>query len=120
MIFYEQPTARWEPFDFKLLEAYQMLQDEICGQCGHPVWLCRSDSGDVEFKVGSQICYAEKALREAEFNKTPRADRPKGKELKEEKASWGLSHYTLPKVPEGVDTELPTRREYFEGLVEKA
>lgn len=118
MIFYEQPTDPWVPYDFMLLEAYQRLQDEICPRCGHPVWLCRSDSNNVEFLVKNDICHAERALKEHEVGQL-RGDE-KRKALKE-KASWGRFTFTVPSVPEYApkDTELPTRAEYYESITPK-
>lgn len=118
MIFHEQPTAEWVPFDFKLLEAYQILQDEICPVCSNPIWVCRSTTSNVQFKVKSQVCFAEKALKEAEFNRIPKADRPKGEELKREKAEWGRSYYTSPYIPENLEGEIPTRDDYHKELNE--
>jgi Zn-finger nucleic acid-binding protein len=111
MIFHEQPTDSWTPYDFKLLEAYQMLQDEMCPKCGHPVWLCRSTSNRVEFKVRDATCYAERALREKEDQNKPRNQRETDKSVK---AGWGRFYYTQPFVPENVEGELPTRAEFYE------
>jgi hypothetical protein len=116
MIFHEQPTDPWLPFDFKLLEAYQMLQDEICPKCGHPVWLCRSTSNRVEFKARAAVCYAERALREYEDQKKPRGEREKDRKVK---ASWGEFYYTQPFVPDNIEGELPTRDEFYSELAGK-
>lgn len=112
MIFHEQPTAPWEPFDFLLLEAYQMLQDEICPKCGHPVWLCRSDSTNVEFKVRDAVCYAERALRETEDRQKDKGSRAD----KTERKGWGRFYYTSPFVPDNVEGELPTRAEFYTAM----
>jgi hypothetical protein len=114
MIFQEQPTEAWVPFDFMLLEAYQMLQDETCPKCGQPVWLCRTSSPNVEFKVRSAICYAERALREAEDLRKERKDRAEKNERKE----WGVSYFITPFVPENIEGDLPTRREFYEEMAE--
>lgn len=114
MIFHEQPTAPWVAFDFLLLEAHQMLQDEICPKCGHPVWLCRSSSDAVQFKVQTDYCAGERALREAEDRAKPMKDRADRKEKKH----WGEFRYTVPYAPPG--QELPTRNEYYEELSKKA
>lgn len=112
MLFYEQPTDPWIPFDFKLLEAYQRLQDEICPRCGHPVWLCRSTSNRVQFHVREAYCSAERALKEKENagNKKISA---------KDKREWGRYMYTEPYVPESVGGDLPTRREYYEDLAKQ-
>ena len=110
MIFHEQPTDPWLPFDFKLLEAYQMLQDETCPQCGHPIWLCRSTSNNVAFKVQTATCYADRALKEAEDSKKPK----KEKADKATRSEWGEYKYTLPYTPPNSEGGLPTRREFYE------
>lgn len=113
MLFYEQPSDPWLPFDFKLLEAYQILQDEICPHCGHPTWLCRSTSNALGFKVRSTTCYAEKAMKDYENNQRPSSEREKDNKVR---ARWGEHSYTVPFVPENLDTELPTRRDFYQEL----
>jgi hypothetical protein len=112
MIFHEQPTAPWVDFDFVLLEAYQMLQDETCPKCGHPVWLCRSSSNRVEFKVNSGFCAGERALRENEASQMTASDRRKID--KKERSGWGKFYFTVPVSPPNVEGGLPSRREYYE------
>lgn len=116
MIFYEQPTDPWIPFDFKLLEAYQILQDEMCPKCGHPIWLCRSTDPRVQFKVTANICYAERALREYEDQQKPRTERAEKKDRKE----WGAFFSLSPFVPQNVEGELPTRTDFYQAAQEKA
>ena len=116
MIFHEQPTDPWVPFDFKLLEAYQILQDETCPKCGHPIWLCRSTSQGIQFKVKSDVCYAEKALEEHRVSQMKSKDRA---EAKKNKAEWGRFFFTQPYNPPNVDAALPTRTEYYETLAAK-
>ena len=107
--------------DFKVLEAYQMLRDEICPQCGHPVWLCRSKSDDIEWTANTDVCYATRRKEEAEWqqnNKSKHGEKRRRPD-RDEKAKWGRYTYVTPRVPsyapEG--TELPTRRDYYEGLM---
>lgn len=115
VIFYEQPTAPWKPFDFKLLEAYQILQDELCPKCGHPVWLCRSQSNTVEFRVRTEYCAGERALKEYEYNKMTHSERKNVD--KKDRAGWGRFEYTYPAVPEPFKgAELPSRADYYEEL----
>jgi hypothetical protein len=117
MLFHEQPTDPWRDYDFKLLEAYQRLQDELCPKCGHPVWLCRSSSNRVEFPVRVAYCAAERSLKEHEAGMLSATD--KKKITRSERAGWGRFYYTEPKVPENVDGELPTRREYYGEIAQK-
>lgn len=115
MIFHEQPTDDWIPFDFLLLEAYQRLQDEICPRCGHPVWLCRSKSNTVDFKVQSGLCYAEKALKVAEVGRI--SDKKSRDAAKKELRHAGQFWYTVPYVPPNIPNgELPTRDDYYSEL----
>lgn len=60
MLFYEQPSDPWTPYDFKLLEAYQILQDETCPVCGNPIWICRSTDSDIVFKMQNTTCFADR------------------------------------------------------------
>lgn len=114
MLFHEQPTESWTEYDFKLLEAYQRLQDETCPKCGHPVWLCRSTSNHVEFRVREAYCAAERALKEKDFSQRSSGDRKKMD--KKERASWGRFYYTEPVVPSVVGGNLPTRKEFYEEM----
>jgi len=59
-VFEKQPSDPWDHADFRLLEAYQILQDETCGNCGHPLWLCRNP--DVFWEVRTDLCAAEKEI----------------------------------------------------------
>lgn len=92
-----------------------MLQDETCPRCGQPIWLCRSDSTNVAFKVASDTCFAEKALKATEDNRKDKKDRAKPAERKE----WGKFYYTVPYVPPTAEGDLPSRMEYYKAL-EKA
>lgn len=109
-MFHEQPTDPWKPWDFKLIQAYQMLQDEICPRCGQPVWVCRSSSADVWFEAEEGVCQGERAVRSAEDAKKPSKERADQAERK----TWGRFFYPVPRVTEG--KEMPTREEYYEEL----
>lgn len=112
MLFHEQPTDPWNQYDFKLLEAYQILLDETCSQCGNPVWLCHSDSPNVSFKAYETVCHATKERMRREDSKRDKKDRADAKEKK----SWGVATSMLPYKPEYADGEMPTRRQYYEQL----
>lgn len=114
MIFHEQPTDPWTPYDFKLIEAYQILQDELCPKCGHPIWLCRSSSNRVEFKAQAAYCSGERALKEKEYNSASQEERKKV--TKSERARWGEFFYTTPFTPPNVEGGLPTRTEFYQEL----
>ena len=87
--------------DFRLLEAYQILQDELCPQCGHISWT-----------MEKSICYATRAKEQKQWSKNNR-----GAPKKKDSQDWGVSYYMKPVVPgnkpEG--TTLPTRKEFYSG-----
>lgn len=90
-----------------------MLQDETCPKCGQPIWLCRSSSNNVQFRVESDTCFADRAMKEKEDRNKPKGQK---KASKEEKAEWGKFYYTVPYVPPTADGEMPTRMEYYDSL----
>lgn len=108
MIFREQPGKDWEPYDFALIEAYQILQDEVCPKCGQPIWLCRSDSPRIEFGVEETVCYATRAIEERN------AKSGKDKPTKEQRKEWGRIRYAVPRVPDNETGDLPTRKDFYE------
>lgn len=108
MIFHEQPTAQWTRFDFMLLEAYQMLQDETCNQCGNPIWLCRSTDRNLQFKMEKSTCYAVRA--EEQWMKRKRTTK------KEWEPDPGDTWFPVPYTVD--DSPLPTRFDYYRQLVE--
>lgn len=109
MIFYEQPTDPWDRFDFILLEAYQILQDETCANCGQPIWLCRSTDSNVNIKIRKATCYVTAAVekkREADEKNKARKMKP------------GEYYYPVIETIDG--GELPSRNDYFKSLAEIA
>jgi len=107
MIFHEQPGDAWTPFDFLLLEAYQMLQDEICTECGNPIWICRNEeAANVGFKVKVATCFAK-----AELDKWAEAQE------KKKKKTYGQYPYVIAYTYD--DGPLPSRQDYLNALYEK-
>lgn len=102
MVFHAQPTEPWESFDFKLLEAFQILQDETCNMCGQPIWICRSDSSRIRIKVLKAQCNVS-----AELEKKQQSDEKAKRKLKP-----GEYYYT--KVDTFDKGFLPTREEFYE------
>ena len=98
--------------DFRLLEAYQILQDELCPQCGHPAWLCRSTSDGISWTMEKSICYATRAKEQKQWSKNNR-----GAPKKKDSQDWGVSYYMKPVVPgnKSEGTTLPTRKEFYSG-----
>lgn len=108
MLFYEQPDEPWIEFDFMLIEAFQMLEDETCSECGNPIWVCRNDSAtNVGFKIKTTVCYAK-----AELDKW----RDK-QDKKKAKAKPGELPYIVAYTYD--DGPMPTRQDYYESLSDK-
>jgi hypothetical protein len=109
MLFHEQPTDPWTEFDFLLIEALQILEDETCGHCGNPIWICRNDDAqNVGFKIKTSTCYAN-------------AEMERWREKQEKSGSSKKRHGELPYVVaytyDGGD--LPTRASFYQGLSDK-
>lgn len=108
MIFHEQPGDDWDPFDFMLLEAYQILQDETCNECGNPIWICRNEeASNVGFKVKIAKCFAK-----AELDKWQESQ-----EKKSSKKSYGEYPYVVAHTYD--DGPMPSRNDYYASLMEK-
>lgn len=104
----EQPNDEWSKFDFLLLEAYQILKDETCSQCGNPIWICRNEFADnVGFKVSYSKCFAkaelDRHMEQEEKNKTKRK-------------RYGEQEYVVAYTYDG--SEMPSRMSYYKALAE--
>lgn len=109
MLFYEQPDKPWVPFDFMLIEALQMLEDETCTECGNPIWVCRNNEAtNVGFKIKTTKCYAK-----AELEKWRETEEKKNKNKKKYGEMPYIVAYTYDDGP------LPTREEYYRSLSDK-
>ena len=109
MLFHEQPDLPWTKFDFLLLEAYQILQDETCSMCGSPIWICRNEyASNVGFKIKSAKCFAK-----AELDKhNERQEKKKSKSKKH-----GEQDYVVPYAYD--DGDLPSRMSYLTALAKE-
>jgi len=87
-----------------LLEAYQILQDETCQQCGNPIWICHNEFADnIGFKIKTIKCFAKAELERHQ-------EREQKKDVKKKK--YGQIEVVVPYAYN--DGELPTRRSYLE------
>jgi hypothetical protein len=110
MLFHEQPDEPWTKFDFLLLEAYQILQDETCAQCGNPIWICRNEyANNVGFKIKSAKCFAK-----AELDRHQERQEKKKSKIKK----YGEQDYVVPYAYNG--QELPTRMSYYTAAAKEA
>ena len=110
MIFHEQPTDPWVEVDFKLLEAYQIIEQETCSSCGQPIWLCRSEDQRLGFELHTSTCYGDKKIKEWSE-----------KQSKKKKTSYGELPWLKPYItcfdedgkPYSDYENLPTRKDYY-------
>lgn len=108
MLFHEQPNTDWDSFDFLLVEAMQMLEDETCSECGNPIWICRNENADnVGFKIKITKCFAK-----AELDKWREAE-----EKKKKKAKPGEMPYIVAYTYDG--GLMPSRMGYYQSLSDK-
>jgi len=98
-----QPTEPWTAGDKKLALAWTILERETCGQCGKPIWICRSSNKNLLFSVRTDICYASAEVQKFQ-------DTRRGKNLKK-----GEYPYVVPKMRHEGDP-LPTRADYLKEL----
>lgn len=109
MLFHEQPSDPWIDFDFMLLEAYQMLQEETCNECGNPIWICRNEEASwVGFKIKTTKCFAK-----AEMEKWQEAQEKKNSNKKDYGSMPYVVAYSYDERP------MPSRREFFSSLSDK-
>lgn len=100
----KNPTANWTNVDHLLAEAFTRMQDETCPQCGQPIWLCRSNDPNLQWKVRSDTCSAS-----AEKEKYDEKE-----SAKKGKKKYGQFHYLEPYTVFG--DPIPTRDAFFEAL----
>lgn len=82
-----RPFGKWTAMDWACLEAYQMVQNERCAQCGGPKWICHNEDGDIGFKVVEDICFATKEIEtqdEKKQNRNSNYKPPKGVRVRPE------------------------------------
>ncbi|QIK61797.1 hypothetical protein G7068_16150 [Leucobacter viscericola] len=84
------------------------MEQERCGQCGMPVWMCHDETGGVQFSIQEDECVAKR-----EIDRRNDADSKKGK------SAHGISLRPEPYYVDGA-TWLETRDTYYKTLVERA
>ena len=62
MLFQEQPDKKWRKHDFLLIEALQIMEQERCGQCGLPRWMCHDETGKVQFRIEEDLCIVKRDI----------------------------------------------------------
>lgn len=118
MILMESPHDPWRLVDFQLIEALQILEDELCPSCGNPVWVCRSNDPDLTWKVERSVCLGTRAVDERNWKKNNSGKRPS----REDRDEWGSTLYPVPRMieyPGEEPRELPSRDDYYKALSER-
>lgn len=91
------------------MEAYQILKDETCQNCGNPIWICHNEfASNVGFKISTSRCFAKAELE-------------KHNELQEKRKSksktYGETEYAVAYTYDG--SEMPSRLSYLLALNEQ-
>lgn len=109
MLFHEQPTEPWNEFDFLLVEALQILEDETCSECGNPIWVCRNESASsIGFKVKTSTCFAK-----AELDRWHERE----EKNKSKRKRHGQSQYVVAYSYDG--SPMPSRKSFYSDLMNK-
>ena len=105
---------RWEPIDYVLASADDILDKEKCPKCGTPAWFAFNDDNMIDFEDDTITCEACAFMDRTE------------KDAKDRDKEHGVTHFAKPKhAYEGIagmedeDMTLPGRREYQMRLLEK-
>lgn len=108
-MFRDQPSDPWTDFDFLLIEAMQILEDETCKDCGNPIWICRNeDAGNIGFKIKTATCFAKAEL-----------DRWQEKEDKKTSSKKKYGQYPYIVAYTYDNSEMPTRAQFYRSWAEK-
>lgn len=117
LLLHRQPNTPWEPIDFALLEALQILDQEVCNGCGNPIWLCEYPERDVQMKAHRRVCRGQQAIRERQNALIK--DSEKKKQDSKDRSEWGVQWYSKPELdPQSDFDELPTRRDAYAKIKE--
>lgn len=108
MLLHSDPRGEWITHDFLLLEALQIMEQERCGQCGLPVWMCHDESGDVQFSIEEDECVAK---RDTDIRREKEGD--------SKKAAHGVNYYPSPYFVNDADW-LSVRDGYYERMAKRA
>lgn len=108
MLLHEDPGKPWRKHDFLLLEALQLMEQERCGQCGLPRWMCHDETGGVQFSIEEDECVAKREI-----------DKRHEDDSKKDKKTHGISYYPSPFFVDGA-TWIDARDAYYTRQAELA
>jgi len=97
--------TKWNKWDILVAEAYEIVQREKCGQCGLPIWICRSDDEDIQFSIKRDTCHA--IATKERYEKKQKGDPDPGVSLRPE-----------PKIADGRDLA-DFREPYYRAIVKR-
>ena len=103
--------ATYTKWDYLIAEAYQIMQDERCSQCGYPRSVCQSESDDVRFRIELEECAATKAKHD--YENPSRGRNGKAKEI-----PAGTVARPIAFSESGVDLAT-LRQPFYESLMKK-
>lgn len=110
MIMGTQPSDDWDEYDFLLLEANQILEDERCSQCGLPRWICHNEDSDVRIELTDDTCFVKREIdAERELHsKDSNYKEPHGTVSRPQVSSWS-----------GKPLDFVVREQYYKTLAAK-
>lgn len=62
----EKKQRHWEPYDYTIALAIEILDRERCKKCGVEGWYAYSENSEIAFKIEEHTCYACAHLEEHE------------------------------------------------------
>lgn len=75
MILGEDNRKRWSDLDVLIMQAYQILEDERCGQCGLPRWICHNEDPKLQVRVLEDYCFVRAEIEQRDEDTK---EKPKG------------------------------------------
>jgi hypothetical protein len=100
----------WDRWDILLAKAYERFNEELCGQCGMPRYICHSSDRRIHFKLSRDECEANRVAESEQTRLTKAGVDTSGVRL-------GGEPYLLPDAVEAGLEFVDFRRAY---LVEQA
>lgn len=105
----EKKQRHWEPYDYTLAQAVEILDRERCKKCGVEGWYAYSENSEIAFKIEEHTCYSCAHLEEHE-DKQSNSKAKKFGVTEQVKAVHVDDEYADKGAP---PTPLPTRTEWL-------
>lgn len=65
----KKKQRHWEPYDYTLAMAIELLDRERCKKCGTEGWYAYSENSEIAFKIETHTCYSCAHIEEHEDKK---------------------------------------------------